>query len=105
MYNVISGYCECVQIDPEIEQSLIPKTCEEVEARDSISANEMDQREDPVRLRTASENSVPALDNDNVQIPADKNAIWEAIKNLSSDWDSSVTVSCNLFDDSRKQLT
>jgi hypothetical protein len=98
VYRIISGYCPCTQIDNAVNQPLLP----EPQTGDSSESEKgCDDVEEPIfRSRTTSESSirtkVSETDSAGViqnELPEiDKTAIWEAIKSLSSDWNSSVTV-------------
>lgn len=95
VYSLICGYCPCSQIDTVNEQLATAGSNKE-EAR---AVTNTDLASGDSRLRTASETSVRTSDSETenaaeVQsdLPVDNDAIWEAIKRLSSDWDSSVTV-------------
>ena len=92
VYSLICGYCPCTQIDTVNEQLTTTESNKE-EARDTDLAC------GDSRLRTASETSVRTSDSETEnaaevqsELLVDNDAIWEAIKRLSSDWDSSVTV-------------
>ena len=93
VYNLISRYCPYIKIEHIDEQSTLPAS-QKVEARDASDSKMSD-------LKATSDNSISGSDSESEinsivqnELPEmDKLAIWEAIKRLSSDWDSSVTVS------------
>lgn len=97
VYTVISEY---FQIDQVTNPPTVPERNED-EALNSVSATNTDEVSDVLGLRTASDNSIrtSVSDADGARVieseisAVDKDTIWDAIKNLSRDWDSSVKVS------------
>lgn len=92
---------------PTDEPSVLDRSNESERRDSSQTFEECDLLDEPKpRLRTTSEESeVESADDFQSEPPKeDKSAIWDAIKSLSKDWDSSITVSCHILTDANQSI-